>query len=144
MLRGSMLTFLIPGLMFYVQMLPDFRPIHYSRFWRVIFIVCMPLVFSYILFDVLDLDGSDVPRPRAPVERNVVVAEVPKEIKQAYLSERTELWVDHSVVVPAMFDESVHVRLTRMLTFSPLESARTRGYRIALPRSSPSDPFQSF
>ena len=104
----------------------------------------MLVVFSYILFDVLDLDGSDFPRPRAPVERNVVVAEVPKEIKQAYLSERTELWVDHSVLVPAMFGESVHVRLTRALTFSPLESARTRGYRIALPRSSPSDPFQSF
>src|SRR5215467_8783797 len=138
------LTFLIPGSMLDIQMLPDFRPIHCSRFWRAIYIVCMLVVFSYILFDVLDLDGSDFPRPRAPVERNVVVAEVPKEIKQAYLSERTELWVDHSVLVPATPDESVHVRLTRMLTFSPLESARTRGYRIALPRSSPSDPFHSF
>jgi hypothetical protein len=140
---SRMLTFLIPGFMFDVQMLPDFRSSRCSTFWRAIYIVSMLLVFSYILFDVLDLDGSDFPRPRAPVERNVVVAEVPKEIKQAYLSERTELWVDHSVLVPAMFDESVHVRLTRMLTFSPLESARTRGYRIALPRSSPSDPFDS-
>ena len=142
MLYG-MLTFPIPGFMFDVQMLPDFRPIHYSRFWRAIYIVCMLLVFSYILFDVLDLDGSDFPRPRAPVERNVVVAEVPKEIKQAYLPDRTELWVDHSVLVPAMPGGSVQVRLTRTLTFSPLDSARTRGYRIALPRSSPSDPFDS-
>lgn len=140
---SRMLTFLIPGFMFDVQMLPDFRSSRCSTFWRAIYIVSMLLVFSYILFDVLDLDGSDFPRPRAPVERNVVVAEVPKDIKHAYLSERTELWVDHSVPVPAMFDESVHVRLTRMLTFSPLESARTRGYRIALPRSSPSDPFDS-
>src|SRR5262249_10209842 len=127
-----MLTFPIPGFMFDVQMLPDVRPIHCSRFWRAIYTTCMLLVFSYILFDVLDLDGSDFPRPRAPVERNVVVAEVPKEIKQVYLSERTELWVDHSVPVLAMSGESVHVRLTRTLTFSPLDSARTRGYRIAL------------
>jgi hypothetical protein len=138
-----MLTFLIAGSMFEVQMLPDFRPIHCSKFWRATYIVCMLLVFSYILFDVLDLDGSDFPRPRAPVERNVVVAEVPKEIKQAYLPDRTELWVDRSVLVPTMSGESVHVRLTRGLTFSPLDSVRTRGYRIALPRSSPSDPFQS-
>lgn len=137
------LTFSLPRFMFDVQMLADFRPIHCSKFWRATYIVCMLLVFSYILFDVLDLDGSDFPRPRAPVERNVVVAEVPKEIKQAYLPDRTELWVDHSVLVPAMSGESVHVRLTRALTFSPLDSARTRGYRIALPRSSPSDPFQS-
>jgi hypothetical protein len=140
---SRMLTFLIPGFMFDVQMLPDFRSSRCSTFWRAIYIVSMLLVFSYILFDVLDLDGSDFPRPRAPVERNVVVAEVPKEIKQAYLSERTELWVDHSVLVPSVSGESVHVRLARMLTFSPLESARTRGYRIALPRSSPSDPFDS-
>ena len=138
-----MLTFPIPGFMFDVQMLPDFRPIHYSRFWRAIYIVCMLLVFSYILFDVLDLDGSDFPRPRAPIERSVVVAEVPKEIKQTYLSEGTEFWVDHSVLVPAMSGGSVHVRLTRALKFSPLESVRTRGYRIALPRSSPPDPFDS-
>ena len=138
-----MLTLLIRGFMFDFQMLPDFRPIRSSGFWRAIYIVCMLLVFSYILFDVLDLDGSDFPRPRGPVERNVVVAELPKEIKQAYLPDRTELWVDHSVLVPAMSGESVHVWLTRALTFSPLDSARTRGYRIALPRSSPSDPFHS-
>ena len=140
---SRMLTSLIPGFMLDVQMLPDFRSKRCSTFWRAIYIASMLLVFSYILFDVLDLDGSDFPRPRAPVERNVVVAEVPKEIKQAYLSERTELWVDHSVLVPAMSGESVQVRPTRTLTFSPLDSARTRGYRIALPRSSPSDPFDS-
>src|SRR6478672_13884729 len=120
-----MLTFLIPGFMFNIQMLPDFRPIHCSRFWRAIYFVCMLLVFAYIFFDVLDLDGSDFPRPRAPVERNVVVAEVLKEIKQAYLPDKTELWVDNLALVPAISGESVDVRLTRALTFSPLDSART-------------------
>jgi hypothetical protein len=124
-------------------MLTDFRFNHCSIFWRTIYVVCIASVFSYIFFDVLDLDGSDFPRPRAPVERNVVVAEVPKEIKQAYLPDKTELWVDHLALVPAISGESVDARLTSALTFSPLDSARTRGYRIALPRSSPPDPFQS-
>ena len=137
------LTFYVPVYIVDLYMLSDFRYNHCSTFWRAIYVVCTVLVFSYIFFDVLDLDGSDFPRPRAPVERNVVVAELPKDIKHAYLPDRTELWVDHSVLVPAMSGESVHVPLTGALTFSPLDSARTRGYRIALPRSSPSDPFQS-
>jgi hypothetical protein len=124
-------------------MLTGFRFKHCSIFWRTIYVVCIAFVFSYIFFDVLDLDGSDFPRSRAPVERNVVVAEVSKEIKQAYFPDKTELWVDQLALVPAISGESVDVRLTRALTFSPLDSARTHGYRIALPRSSPPDPFQS-
>ena len=124
-------------------MLTGFRFKHCSIFWRTIYVVCIAFVFSYIFFDVLDLDGSDFPRSRAPVERNVVVAEVSKEIKQAYFPDKTELWVDQLALVPAISGESVHVRLTRALTFSPFDSARTHGYRIALPRSSPPDPFQS-
>jgi hypothetical protein len=124
-------------------MLTGFRFKHCSIFWRTIYVVCIAFVFSYIFFDVLDLDGSDFPRSRAPVERNVVVAEVSKEIKHAYFPDKTELWVDQLALVPAISGESVDVRLTRALTFSPLDSARTHGYRIALPRSSPPDPFQS-
>jgi hypothetical protein len=124
-------------------MLTDFRFNHCSVFWRTIYVVCIAFVFSYIFFDVLDLDGSDFPRPRAPVERNVVVAEVSKEIKQAYFPDKTELWVDRLALVPAISSESVDLRLTRTLTVSPLDSTRTHGYPIALPRSSPPDPFQS-
>ena len=124
-------------------MLTGFRFNHCSIFWRTIYVVCIAFVFSYIFFDVLDLDGSDFPRPRAPVEMNVVVAEVSKEIKQAYFPDKTELWVDRLALVPSISSESVDLRLTRALTFSPLDSARTHGYRIALPRSSPPDPFQS-
>ena len=124
-------------------MLPDFRSSHCSTFWRAIYIVCMFVVFSYILFDVLDLDGSDFPRPRAPVERNVVVAEVPKDIKLVCCLDRTDLWVEQSLLAPAISGEAVSVRLTRLLAFLPLDSPRAHRYRVALPRSSPSDPFES-
>jgi|SRR6266852_1659764 len=124
-------------------MLPDFRSNHCSTFWRAIYLICTVIVFSYIFFDVLDIDGSDFPLKRHPLERTVIVAEVAKDTVRAYSVERPELWVDLSTLSLAMPCEAMWGRLTRALTFSRLNSIRTRGYRIALPRSSPSDPFPS-
>jgi hypothetical protein len=124
-------------------MLGDFRSGHRSIFSQAIYIVSVLIVFSYVFFEVLDLDGSDFPRPHAPVERNVVIAEVPKEIKITYWQHRADLWVAHSVLLPAISSEALWFRLAALLTFSPLNSARARGYRVALPRSSPTDPFHS-
>jgi hypothetical protein len=81
-------------------MLPDLRFNRSSPFGRAIYTVCMVVVFCYILFDVLDLDGSDFPRPGAPVERNVVIAEVPKVTGYVYLPERTN-FVANLTVLPA-------------------------------------------
>ncbi len=78
----------------------DLRPNRSSPLGRTIYIAGMVIVFSYILFDVLDLDGTDFPRPRAPVERNVVVAEVPKVTGYVYLPERTD-FVANLTVLPA-------------------------------------------
>src|ERR1700730_16628896 len=123
-------------------MLPDFRSNHCSIFWRAIYIVCMVFVFSYIFFDVLDLDGSDFPRTRTPVERNVIVAEVANDTVHAYSVGRPELSVD-VFTLPAFSSHTLSVRLTRESRFSALHSARTNGYLIFLLRSSPSDTLQS-
>jgi len=45
-----------------ILMLSDFRLIYSSRLWRAANVVCVLVVFSYVLFDLLDLDGSDFPR----------------------------------------------------------------------------------
>ena len=119
-------------------MLPDFRFNHCSKVWRAIYVVCTLLVFSYILFDVLDLDGSDLPS-RHPLERTVIVAEVAKDTEHVYSLDRSEFWMD--LLLLAVSGEAASVRLTRVLIFSPLDSARSRGYRVALPRSSTIDPF---
>ena len=121
-------------------MLPDLRSAHCSTFWRAIYVVCMCVVFSYVLFDVLDLDGSDFPRPRAPVERNVVVAEVPKDIKLVYGLDKIEVWIEHSILTPAISGQAVSIRLSSLSAFLPFDSPRAHRYRVALPRSSPSDP----
>ncbi|HUK42450.1 MAG TPA: hypothetical protein VLX11_15460 [Candidatus Acidoferrales bacterium] len=122
-------------------MLWDFQSSHPSISRRAIYIVCAVFVLSYILFDVLDLDGSDFPRPRAPVERNVVVAEVPKDIELAHCLERAQFWLVHSLLDLPSSKDAAFMRLTHPAVLLPLDSARLRGHRAALPRSSPSDPF---
>jgi hypothetical protein len=122
-------------------MLSVFRSLRASRAWRATYAVCTLLVFSYILFEVLDLDGSNFPLKQYPLERTAIVAEVTQDTARAYLVERPELWVDFSTLSSGMPSEAKWVRLKRALTFSTVNSVRTRGYRIALPRSSPSDPF---
>jgi len=121
-------------------MLWDFQSSHRSIFCRAVYIVCAVFVLSYILFDVLDLDGSDFPRPRVPVERNVVVAEVPKDIELAHCLGRAKLWPAHSLLDSPSSKDAAFIRVTHQAVLLPLDSVRLRGYRAALPRSSPSDP----
>ena len=37
-----------------------------SRIWRSIYVLCVVFVCSFILFEVIDLDGSDFPTGPAP------------------------------------------------------------------------------
>jgi hypothetical protein len=127
--------------MFGGGMVPDLRPNHCSIFWRAIYVGCMCLVFSYVLFDLLDLDGSDFPLKQHPLERTLIVGDLAKDPERAYSLARLELWPDRLMLSQATPDEAVYVRFARALTFSTRDSARIRGYRVALPRSSPWDPF---
>ena len=124
-------------------MLPDFRCNHCSALWRVIYIVCAVLVCSYIFFDVLDLDGSDFPLKQHPLERTAIVAEVAKDTVHAYSLEKPETSINLSILSQCLAEEATWARLMRVVAIAPLDSARARGYRIALPRSSPSDPYHS-
>jgi hypothetical protein len=126
-----------------VKMLPNLRISHRSTFWRAIYIICTVFVVSYVFFDVLDLDGSDFPSKRHPLERTVVVDKVATDTEHAYSVHQPELWSDFATLSLAVSGGVVINRVTRVLTFSPLKSARIRGYRIALPRSSPTDSFHS-
>jgi len=126
-----------------VQMLPDLRPNSSSAFGRAIYIVCMVVVFCYILFDVLDLDGSDFPRPGAPVERNVVIAEVPKVTEYVCLSERTD-FVANLTVLLAGQGESLQYKAMEVLRILPLNTLRSHRYKVSLARSAPPDPSLSF
>src|SRR5262245_11621339 len=112
------------------------RPFHSPIFWRATHVVCVLIVFSYILFDVLDLDGSTFPKLRMQVERAVVLAVVPSSTPLNYSSEESEFCGDISLLFA---DRSVeHSRSPRaeLLRASPLGRVRSHGYRVGLARNS--------
>ena len=113
-----------------------------SALRAVVYTISTAFIVFYILFDVLDLDGSNFPTTRAPVHRTVVIVEVPKVGENVYLPNTTDLWVNVASL-PAESEYATH--LAALELWIPLlpDAARGRGYRIALPRSSPSDPFHS-
>jgi hypothetical protein len=126
-------------------MLSVFRSLRVSKAWRAIYLVCALPVCSYILFEVLDLDGSNFPSKsvfeRAALERVPIVAEAAGDTSGAYSLEKILLRSDLFALSADTVRERMWVRLTRSLTFSLLNCVRTHGYRLALPRSSTLDPF---
>ena len=117
-------------------MLSVLRPIHSSKLHRAICIVWMVLVFSYILFDVLDLDGSNFPSVVAPEETTVIVAVMPSDVELHDFPESVAPWG----AIPPMFTDSSAkfswLRWMNVVRFSPLTSARSHGYRAGLARDS--------
>ena len=116
-----------------------FRRNHISIFRRVIYIACAVIVFSYIFFDVLDLDGSNFPLPLSPVKSSAIVSDVQKDIKRSYLSGLTELWEPLSALPVDGQTDLVPPDPAKKPGPSGLDSSRGRGYRVALPRSSIED-----
>ena len=92
-------------------MLSGSWPIHSSRVWRAIYVVSILLVFSYIFFDVLDLDGSNFPRLFTPVERTIIVAVVPSGTQLNYSSDESELRGDISLL---FVDRSSRIQSTAL------------------------------
>ncbi len=111
-----------------------FRPIHSSILWRATYVVCALAVFSFVLFDILDIDGSDFPSLPIPVERSVVVAEVPSDTQCHDSPEPAELWGNSSLLFLDRSGEYARLEQTKALRFSPLDSSRAHGYRVGLPR----------
>src|SRR5215831_20009527 len=109
-------------------MLSGHRPFHSSIFWRVTHVVCALLVFSYILFDVLDLDGSNFSRLLATVERAAIVAEVPDAIPLKYAPEKSEFWGDTSLLFTDQSGLYVRRYCAELLRASAFGTARSHGY----------------
>src|SRR4029077_15892907 len=109
-------------------MLSVSRSLHTSIVWRATYVICTLLVFSYILFEVLDLDGSSFPLKEYPLDRAAIVAEGAKDPARAYSVEKIQLRGHLSAPFPTLHCQAMRVRLARTLIFSPLNSVHTRGY----------------
>jgi len=109
------------------------------RLGRLVRLITAVFVFSYIAFDVLDLDLSDFPLKQAARERAVVVTEVPKGTELTNLinhdGHRLGPWLlDASVV-----KQSLRVQDNNIQRTSQFHDARTYVHRLVFPRSSKSD-----
>ena len=114
--------------------------IHSSIVSRPIYVLSILLVFFNILFDVLDLDGSNFLRLLAPVKRTVAVAVMPSET-QINSFEHSELRDDIVLLFADRSGLNVQPSWAEALGPSPLGTARAHGYRVGLARNSLPDSF---
>jgi len=110
-----------------------------STLRRIADVVCSLLVVFYVLFDVLDLDGSDFSRvfnsAHQPKLDAVVSAETELDV-----SAKQFLPVSANASLLALDDsEFAQSRRSYKVQFSLLRNARDHGYRPGLARNSLSD-----
>lgn len=107
-----------------------------GRLSRLIHVACAIFVTSYLLFDVLDLDGSQH-APTPPSRSKVFIDSNDAEIKPIASPTICELKFGSVTEVKSCREISASVLLARELKFSALKASRR--HRIALPRSSVTD-----
>jgi hypothetical protein len=117
--------------------LVHFRAILASRLHRVFYIVCVAFVCSYIFFDVLDLDGSNFLRLLTPVARAVIVAETLVVIEIQDTRKHAAPLGSVALLFTDLFEKCS--RLLWQTKATGLDSARSHGDRVGLPRDSVAD-----
>jgi hypothetical protein len=95
---------------------------------RSIHVLSVFLVFSYIFFDVLDIDGSNFPSLFTPVERAITVAVVPS----AGTCSPEQIGTLPRYLGPGMIGGIQSAALGELSKTSPLSTARSHGYRVGL------------
>ena len=121
-------------------MLASVRSFQGSLLRRTISIACVTIAFSYILFEVLDLDGSNFRTHRDPVQI-VAIAKVETNDIRFHLAGSAHPGVEVSFLLLAKPIEWVH-RFPTEESILPIPYLLHHcGYRTALPRSSIPDDF---
>jgi hypothetical protein len=107
-----------------------------SVVWLSIYVLCVVFVCSFILFEVLDIDGSDFPIGSAPTAVRAV--EPPHdEIKRALLQTASDLHV--LAAVPATRQRDCVAALADSTALQPSPFLSPQAYKRLLPRASLSD-----
>jgi len=99
-------------------------------------IISAVFVFSYIAFDVLDLDLSDFPLNHAQREKTALVSEAPKITEPSNAGNFHGFRIAPSLVARPIFKDSIQNNLLRVPRFRKL---LVSFHPLIIPRSS-SDP----
>jgi hypothetical protein len=118
-------------------MLRRFSHICHSTHQRAIYIVCMCFVFSYIAFNILDLDGSNLRSFVRPVERLSIVAIIPSVVEIPYSSESGDNELRNNNLFST--SDKISPRQAHVSVPAPGFLARAHGYKVSLARNSLSD-----
>jgi len=108
--------------------------------FRVIYMVCAVAMAAYVLFDILDLDGSNLPLTHSSPKGAIFLVSNASEGETSllpYLPARPGINSD-DLTSPALLVSSCTHEGTRI---AGLALSRRHRYRVALPRSSVPDPF---
>jgi len=110
-----------------------------ATLWLATYVVCIGLVCSFILFELLDIDGSDFPTPPSTLATPIKLADPAHEIKRSLLSAGAHLWAVVAVVIVLFEGARLHRPAARRHMPSPPGFRSRRRLRLSLPRASLSD-----
>jgi hypothetical protein len=122
-------------------MLASVRSFNGSLLGRAIATACVTIAFSYIFFEVLDLDGFNFRGHRDPVQIAAIVPAVETDVIRSQLAHRAHTGVEVSFFLLAKPIEWVHSFWTEESVTPIFNLFHRCGYRTALPRSSIPDDF---
>jgi len=108
-----------------------------SRVRRMACIACTPFVFTFIAFNILDLDGSNLAALTRSFDRFVIDAELGAATRIDPLPERFEYFDnDHRLLTLDDPSDRARYHTNELRALSRLEKARSHLYHVSLPRDS--------
>lgn len=110
-------------------------PVARAIYWG--FCLCM---LSFILFEVLDIDGSDFPPIPGGMVARVITAEAEHDIRRALLLGQGPLHMDLPLALVQVPAEGIRRLRPARQQACPYGLARPRAFSFLLPRASLPDP----
>jgi hypothetical protein len=107
-----------------------------SQVRRAACIACMPFVFAFIAFNLLDLDGSNLASLMRCFDHFIVDADIAASPRIDPLPERFEYLETKRILVTHNSLDQVRCHMSELRSPSRLEKARSHLYHVSLPRDS--------
>src|SRR5262249_24173483 len=104
--------------------------VHSSGVSRTVYVVCTFIAFSYILTDVLDLDGWNYARLRTPVERILIVAEAGLSTEIVVSPKTAPWWTNVPDLSTDWSREFNRFRQTKTVGLAALDWAHRHNHRL--------------
>ena len=114
------------------------RPQRYkdlTAYGQALYIICALVIFAYILFDVLDVDGSGFAKFFNPSHKTLIGVFIPAEAEFDFAAKRDSLSLGAVYAYAALVVESA-LPLITVLPSSALTRTRAHGSLLAFARNS--------